>query len=80
MALENAEPRFFPQVVAAFTYGAHSAAATQLGFEPDTILPLPDSVPLLLLGGTRDGVIAAITGLYGLSTQDHTRSMIRNFT
>lgn len=79
IALENADPRFFPQVVAAFAYGAHSAAATQLGFEPDKILPLPDSVPLLLLGGTRDGVIAANSGLYGLSTEDPTRSMVRTF-
>lgn len=79
VALENANPRFFPQVVAAFAYGAHSAAATQMGFKPDTILPLPDSVPLLLLGGTRDGVIAANSGRYGLSSEDPTRSMVRTF-
>lgn len=53
VAICSAAPRFFPQVVAAFAYGAHTAAAVQLGYPPNTILPLPDSLPLLLIGGTR---------------------------
>lgn len=79
IALENADPRFFPQVAATFSYGAHSAAPTMLGFEPNTILPLPSAKPILLMGGTRDGVIANNSKLYGISTQDATRSVIRTF-
>lgn len=64
IALQNADPRYFPQVQRAFAYGAHSMAATMLGFAPGTILPLPPR-PLLLLGGTHDGVIAASSARYG---------------
>ncbi|MBW4653697.1 MAG: hypothetical protein KME20_11775 [Kaiparowitsia implicata GSE-PSE-MK54-09C] len=58
VAIESASPEFFPQVCAAFAYGAHTAAVTQLGYSAGKILPLPDHLPLLLMGGTRDGVIA----------------------
>ena len=67
VALENAEPRFFSQISAAFSYGAHSATAIQLGCNPGTISPLPSSVPMLLMAGTRDGVIAKNSHRYGLS-------------
>lgn len=79
VAIENANPRFFPQVAAAFAYGAHSAATTMLGFEPGTILPLPSAQPLLLVGGTCDGVIAASSRYYGMSAGDATTSVIRTF-
>ena len=49
----------------AFAYGAHSGASTMLGFEENTILPLPGEVPLLLAAGTRDGVIANSAHRYG---------------
>jgi pimeloyl-ACP methyl ester carboxylesterase len=79
VALESADPRFFPQVVAAFGYGVHSAAPVMLGYEPGTILPLPDSLPLLLMGGTCDGVIANSSDRYGISSRDATTSTIRTF-
>lgn len=79
IAIENANPRFFPQVAAAFAYGAHSAAATMLGFESDTVLPLPSAQPLLLMGGTCDGIIAASSGRYGMTIGDATTSVIRTF-
>ena len=78
-ALESADPRFYPQVTSAFAYGAHSAAATMLGFEPNIILPLPSSLPLLLMGGTCDGVIAASCWRYGISTSNPTKSIVRTF-
>ncbi len=31
---------------------------------------MPDSLPLLLMGGTRDGVIANNTQLYGMTEKD----------
>ncbi|MFB2917509.1 MULTISPECIES: alpha/beta hydrolase family protein [Aerosakkonema] len=79
LALENADPRFYPQVAAAFSYGAHSAAATMLGFAPGTFLPLPSELPMLLIGGTRDGVIAASRGMYGLSKADPGKSIEETF-
>ncbi|MGB3508523.1 MAG: dienelactone hydrolase [Microcoleaceae cyanobacterium] len=78
MAMENANPQFFPKVAAAFSYGAHSAAPVMLGFEPGKILPLPDALPLLLMGGTRDGTIAKMSAVYGISG-DATTSVKRTF-
>lgn len=79
VAIENADPDFFPQVVAAFGYGVHTAAPVMLGYEPGTILPLPDSRPMLLMGGTRDGVIANSSDRYGISPGDATTSTRRTF-
>ena len=66
VALENANPQFFDRVAAAFSYGGHTAAPIQLGYEPGTILSLPNSAPMLLIGGTQDGVIAKNAHNYGI--------------
>ena len=66
VAIETANPRFFPQIQAAFAYGAHTAAGSQLGYPSGTILPLSDTLPLLLIGGTCDGVIANHGHFYGV--------------
>ena len=66
LALENAEPKFFDRIAGAFSYGAHSAAPMSLGYNPGTMLPLPDSLPMLLIGGTEDGVIACNSKIYGI--------------
>lgn len=79
VAIESADPRFFPQVTAAFAYGADTAGVVMLGHEPGTILPLADSLPLLLMGGTRDGIIAKSSDRYGISPTDATTSIIRTF-
>ncbi|MDF5717446.1 MAG: dienelactone hydrolase [Rhizonema sp. NSF051] len=79
VAIENANRSFFPQVTAAFAYGAHTAGGVTSGYEPGTILPLPDSLPLLLIGGTCDGVIANRSGSYGIDSGDATTSIIRTF-
>lgn len=79
VAIESASERFFPQVVAAFSYGAHTAATVQLGYEPGTILPLPDSLPLLLIGGTCDGVIYNSSHRYGLMWEQPQTPVIRTF-
>ena len=79
LALENANPQFYPQVTAAFAYGAHTAAATMLGFPPNTILPLSGGRSLLLMGGTCDGVIAANSGYYGMPAGDPTGAILRTF-
>lgn len=78
VAIENANPDFFPQVVAAFAYAAHSAAPVQIGYAPKTILPLPSTVPMLLMGGTQDGVIANSSDRYGMEPNP-TTAVIRTF-
>lgn len=79
VAIESANPGFFPQVVASFAYGAHTAGGIAVGYEAGTILPLPDSLPLLLMGGTCDGVIANSSYRYGQNVGDATTSVIRTF-
>jgi len=79
VAIESADPRFFPQLAAAFAYGAHTAAITQLGYGAGTILPLPDALPLLLMGGTRDGVIANSSHRYGVTWDQATTPIRRTF-
>ncbi|WP_036482930.1 dienelactone hydrolase [Myxosarcina sp. GI1] len=79
IAMENTNPQFFPQVVAAFAYGAHTAAAVQAGYVPGTILPLPDSLPLMLMGGTNDGVIAQSSNIYGVTWERATTPIERTF-
>jgi hypothetical protein len=67
VAIESANPSFYPQVVASFSYGAHTAAIVQLGYAAGTILALPAALPMMLIGGTCDGVIANNGSLYGLT-------------
>jgi hypothetical protein len=50
-----------------------------LGYEPNTILPLPDALPMLIMGGTRDGVIANSSHRYGIAAGDATTSTVRTF-
>ncbi len=79
IAIENADPRLFPPVAASFAYAAHSAAFTRLGYAPGTIQPLPDRLPLLLMAGTRDGVIAQSSDRYGVEWETATRPVERTF-
>ncbi|TVQ16531.1 MAG: dienelactone hydrolase [Leptolyngbya sp. DLM2.Bin15] len=79
VAIENASPTFFSNVVAAFAYGAHSAATVQLGYEAGKILPLPDQLPLLLMGGTRDGVIFNSSHRYGITWEQAQTPVVRTF-
>ena len=69
MALVNANPDWFPQIRGAFSYAAHSAASSMLGWDEGAIMPLSRDVPLLIIGGERDGVIAASSHRYGDDTE-----------
>ncbi|AOX03304.1 dienelactone hydrolase [Moorena producens PAL-8-15-08-1] len=79
VAIESANPRFFPQIVASFAYGAHTAGGKQLGYPSGTILPLPDALPLMLIGGTCDGVIANSSHRYGVTWEQATTPVLRTF-
>ena len=70
IALMNANHAWFPAVKAVFAYGAHTQASTMLGFAPGAVLPIADGMPVLLLGGDRDGVIASSAGRYGKGSFD----------
>lgn len=79
VALFNASADWFPGVRGAVAYGAHSGASTALGFAEGTILELPSDQPLLLIGGTRDGVIAGSASRYGESVGDSLGRMRQTF-
>jgi predicted dienelactone hydrolase len=79
VAIENANPDFFPQVVAGFAYAAHTLGGINFGYQPGEVLPLSNSIPLLLMGGTCDGVISSSSQRYGISYEDATTPIISTF-
>lgn len=63
-ALLNARSEWFPRVRGVVSYAGHTVPAAMLGHPPGTVLPLDPTVPALMLGGRRDGVIDASVGRY----------------
>ena len=66
-------------VCGAVSYGAHAAASTMLGFDPGTVLQLPGREPLMIIGGTCDGVIAESGHRYGIEERDPMQLVRRTF-
>ncbi len=64
VALHSSDPAWVPSLRAVFTYGAHTMTASGLGHGEGTVLPVPAGVPVMLLAGTNDGVIAASRDRY----------------
>jgi dienelactone hydrolase len=79
VALLNARPDWFPGVCAAFSYGAHAGAATALGYDQDAMFSLPAQLPVLIMGGTRDGCIANSGARYGDSQASATLRVEQTF-
>jgi len=79
VAVDSADPRFDPRISGAFAYGAHTGGFVMLGHPPETILPLPDRLPLLLMVGTSDGVIPGSARRYGAQWQDAVAPVERTF-
>tara|TARA_R110002049_G_scaffold108165_7_gene256280 strand:+ start:2562 stop:3560 length:999 start_codon:yes stop_codon:yes gene_type:complete len=79
VALLNARPDWFPGICAAFSYGAHTAAAAAMGYPQDSFFDTPTDVPTLLMGGTRDGCIAGSAGRYGDEQASPTDRVERTF-
>nr|WP_258003798.1 hypothetical protein [Fischerella thermalis] len=48
-----------------------------MGYKPGTISLLPDSLPMLLIGGTCDGVITNSSDRYGITSGDATSIMAK---
>lgn len=78
-ALLNANPDWMPGICGAFAYAAHSGASMALGWPAETVLELPGRVPVMLLGGDRDGVIAASAHRYGRTEADPLHTIARTF-
>lgn len=76
VALLNNRKVWFAGVLGAFAYAAHTGAATALGHPADTVLPTGDT-PVLIMGGTEDGVIAASAGRYGDSNNGKADPAVR---
>ena len=70
VALLNGNPQWFPGLAGIFSYAAHTAAATPLGWPDGSYLPTPSLLPTLVLGGENDGVIAGSQMRYGNSTDN----------
>ena len=59
LALLNANRDWFPGVCGAFSYAAHTLADPDQGWDDGDVLSLPPDMPLLMMAGTADGVLAA---------------------
>lgn len=65
VAYHASNHQFFPEVRAVFGYAGHTITSTMLGWEPDTVAPIAADCPVLLMGGSRDGVMARSADRYG---------------
>ena len=70
-ALHNSDPGWVPGLQAVFAYAAHTMVATALGHGEAAVVPIPAQVPIMLLGGANDGVIAASRDRYRTDNEAH---------
>ncbi len=77
MALVNANRDWFPGVCAAFAYGAHTLAEQDQGWDKNAVMPMAPDLPLLMMVGTRDGVLAA--DVPGSGSEPETWAVERSF-
>jgi len=80
MALMNADPRWLPPVVAAFSYCASPLPTLALGgWPPGEMAPLPSATPLLMLGATEDGIGDLHNRTAGLGSQSGAETIAAAF-
>jgi dienelactone hydrolase len=80
MALLSSSARWFPSLRCTFTFGAHLLGSQLAGWEPGSVMTVSnDTVPLLLMAGTQDGVIAASAVRYGETAETREDPMRRTF-
>ncbi len=70
VALHNSDPAWVPGLRGVFAYGSHTMVAVSLGHGEQTMLAVPSKVPIMLLGGAKDNVIAASQSRYAAKS-DH---------
>ena len=71
VALHSSDPGWVPGLKAVFAYGAHTMVATALGHGEAAVVAVPAKVPVMLLAGTDDGVIAASRDRYDRDRAAH---------
>ena len=64
-SLQSSSSHWFPELRAVVAYGCHGGVSTALGWPESTVVQSPATVPFLLMGGRRDGVIAGSAVRYG---------------
>jgi predicted dienelactone hydrolase len=79
VAFQNTNPAWFPQVKGSFGFAGHTMAATLFGYAAGTVLPVLSALPVLIMGGTADGVIASSSQRYGLPEGSATAALERTF-
>lgn len=77
-ALMSASRKWFPGLQGVFLYAAHTGMSTMMGYPQGYIRPIPD-IPVLLMGGTRDGCIANSAHRYGDVAGDATGRVMQTF-
>lgn len=79
LALLNANRDWFPALRAVFAYGAHTGGSTALGWPEETLLPISNGVPLLMIGGEQDGCIANSAHRYESNSASATARIEQTF-
>lgn len=77
-ALLSASRDWFPELQGVFAYAAHTGISTMLGHPENYVHPVKD-IPLLLMGGSRDGCIANSAHRYGDTAGDPNGRIIETF-
>ena len=71
VALHSSDPSWVPGLRGVFAYGAHTMTATSLGHGEAAVVAIPAKVPVMLLAGTDDCVIAASRDRYSRGDGAH---------
>ncbi len=80
VALHNSNPAWISGLSGVFAYGAHTMMSTSLGHGEVTVAQVPSGVPILLLAGAEDGVIAASRDRYRFDKDDGHDPVARTFS
>ncbi len=71
VALHNTDPSWVSGLACAFSFGGHTMTSMSLGHGEASVTTVPSKVPILLLAGADDGVIAASRDRYRNDDQAH---------
>ncbi len=71
VALHNTDPSWISGLAWAFSFGGHTMTSKSLGHGEASITAVPSKVPILLLTGADDGVVAASRDRYRNDDQAH---------
>ena len=71
VALHNTDPSWVSGLACAFSFGGHTMTSMSLGHGEASVTAVPSKVPILLLAGADDGVVAASRDRYRNDDQAH---------